>query len=157
MLPTPSILLSRCDLRLHEHSQNYQEKLCLLFGKTAEELGFLDVPLSEESEANAEEPVHTRERPQTVVSSSVQHVSQGALTPHQAIDLLCAVQDGYGEQQVGAWLAVGATDLAPLFASHWSLEDVLTSLQVVLKGVQAMSHITRRTLLRLGAAFSGPL
>jgi tetratricopeptide (TPR) repeat protein len=145
-------MVSRWELGKYPPSPFYQEKLCLLFGKTAEELGFLEVPLSEESEAKADEPEHAPERPQTVVSSSLQHGSQVALTPHQAIDLLCAVQDGCGEEQVGAWLALGATDFAPLFESHWSLEDVLTSLQVVLKGVQAMSNITRRTLLRLGAA-----
>jgi tetratricopeptide (TPR) repeat protein len=145
-------MVSRWELGKYPPSPFYQEKLCLLFGKTAQELGFLDVSPGPEPEANTDGPNHAPEYPLTVVSSSMQPVPWGAFTPHQAIDLLCTVHNEHHEPQIGAWLALGVTDLAPLFESGWSLEDVLTSLQVVLKGVQAMPHITRRTLLRLGAA-----
>jgi tetratricopeptide (TPR) repeat protein len=118
----------------------WQEKLCLLYSKSAEELGFM-------------EPPHIPERLPAVVSSSMQHVSPVLSLPsHRTIDLLCETLDDSIEQQLGAWLAVSADDLAPLFGCGWSLEDVLTSLQVVLQGVQAMSRFSRRKLLQLGAA-----
>jgi len=123
----------------HVPSPTYQEKLCLLFAKSAEELGFV-------------EPLQPPERPHVMVPSSVQHVSPVVLAPHQAIDFLREASDEPVEQQLGAWLALGAGDLAPLFASGWSLEDVLTSLKLVLQGVQAMSKFPRRTLFKLGAA-----
>jgi transcriptional regulator with XRE-family HTH domain/tetratricopeptide (TPR) repeat protein len=123
----------------HMPSSYYQEKLRLLFGKSAEELGFIESP---------PQPGHAP----VVVPSSVQQVLPALFTPHQAIDLLCEAPDKPVEQQLGAWLALGAAHLAPLFASGWSLEDMLTSLKLVLPGVQAMSKFSRRTLFKLGAA-----
>ena len=70
----------------------------------------------------------------------------------QPIDLLDEAPGGSSEQALGAWLAAGAADLSALCAEGWSLEEVLSSLQVVLKGVQAMPNVSRRKLLQLGAA-----
>ncbi len=123
----------------HVPSPYYQEKLRLLFGKSAEELGFI-------------EPLQPPEHAPVVVPSSVPQVLPALVTLHQAIDLLCEASDASIEQQSGAWLALGAGNLAPLFAFGWSLEDVFTSLHVLLKGVQAMSTFSRRTFIQLGAA-----
>src|SRR5947209_7279884 len=49
------------------------------------------------------------------------------------------------EPQPGAWLALGASDLATLFDQGWSLEEVLTALSPILQGIQAMPKISRRT------------
>ena len=56
------------------------------------------------------------------------------------------------EEQAGAWLAVGTAHLGQLFDANWSMDDILQGLQVVLRGVQGMSLMTRRNLLRIGAA-----
>jgi tetratricopeptide (TPR) repeat protein/transcriptional regulator with XRE-family HTH domain len=123
----------------HVPSSYYQEKLRLLFAKSAEELGFIE---------SLPQPGHAS----VMVPSSVQQVLPALFTPHQAIDFLCEASDEPVEQHLGAWLALGAAHLAPLFASGWSLEDMLTSLKLVLPGVQAMSKFSRRTLFQLGAA-----
>src|SRR5258708_22222362 len=70
----------------------------------------------------------------------------------QPIDLLDEASGSSSEQALGAWLAAGAADLSALCAEGWTLEEVLSSLQVVLKGVQAMPNVSRRRLLQLGAA-----
>ena len=69
----------------------------------------------------------------------------------QAIDILCEPAGSLPEQQVGAWLALGVSDLAPLFDAGWSLEALLQTVQLLLQGVQAMPTISRRKLLQLGA------
>ncbi|SRR5260221_1980032 len=123
----------------HVPSLFWRRKLCELYSMSADDLGLI-------------EPLPPQERPSPVVSSSEQFVSPVFFRPiHQAIAFLSEAPEATTEQQLGAWLAVVATDLAPLFELNWSLEDVLTSLQVLLKGVQAMSKFTRRELLQLGA------
>jgi len=123
----------------HLPSPYYQEKLRLLFGKSAEELGFF-------------EPLQPPEPSPVGASSSVQQVLPALFPLHQAIDLPFEASDVSIEQQSAAWLVLGAGNLAPLFAFGWSLEDVFTSLHVLLKGVQAVSTFSRRTFIQLGAA-----
>ena len=118
----------------------YQRKLCALFGRTAEELGFI-------------EPQSPPEERLPGVDSRWQPVASVPLPPtYQTIDPLDEIPGTSSEQPLGAWLAAGAADLSALFADGWSLEEVLSSLQVVLKGVQAMSNLSRRKLFQLGAA-----
>src|SRR5579859_1625618 len=67
--------------------------------------------------------------------------------------MLCKTGDTMpAQEQLGAWLAIGAGDLAPLFDERWSVEDILAALQTVLQGVKAMHKFSRRQLLQLGAA-----
>jgi tetratricopeptide (TPR) repeat protein len=73
-------------------------------------------------------------------------------TRFRAVDFLCEASDEPVERQLGAWLALGAGDLAPLFDAGLSLESLLESLRIVLKVVQAMPKFSRRTLFKLGAA-----
>ncbi len=133
-----------------EHLPNlyYQRKLSLLYGKSLQELGF--VITREARDERAREPIPTSDRLPSRVSDPVQ------LTPHQAIDLFGELPHAPAEQQLGAWLALGAGDLATLFDEGWSLEEVLTSLRIVLQGVQAMPYISRRNFgrkfLELGTA-----
>jgi tetratricopeptide (TPR) repeat protein len=77
-------------------------------------------------------------------------------THSQATELISGFSEGSTEQQIGAWLAMSAADLALLFDEGWSLESLIASLQIILQGVQAMPSvtrsITRRRLFQLGAA-----
>ncbi len=75
----------------------------------------------------------------------------GLIQTHQELDLLHATTEGSLEQRLGAWLALGASDLVHLFEEGWTLEEVFTALQVLQKAVQIVSKITRRQLLELGA------
>jgi transcriptional regulator with XRE-family HTH domain len=132
--------VGRWELGVSKPSLFYQQKLCALFGQSAEELGLIE-PLPPPQERLPAVAL----RGQPVAAVPVPSSSQ-------PIDLLAEASGSSSEQALGAWLAAGAADLSALCAAGWSLEEVLTSLQVVLKGVQAMSHLSRRRLLQLGTA-----
>lgn len=88
----------------------------------------------------------------TVISSPRNMEPPQLLTPQQAIDMPWERAETTPEHKLGAWLAVSAGDLIPLFDAGWSREAILESLHVILRGVQAMPCGTRRMLLQLGAA-----
>ena len=132
-------MISRWELGQYRPSRFWQKKLSQLYGKSLEALGFVD-PLPPPACLPA----------RTTIDSQPGTVSLP--TPHEAISLLLDMSERRPEELLGAWLALRATDLAFLFEEHWSIEDILTSLRVVLKGVHVLSTISRRTLLQLGAA-----
>src|SRR6266487_1541645 len=99
-----------------------------------------------------DEPPVGERTPTYVVSGFATARPVSSPGPTQAIDLLCEPLDTLPEQQIGAWLVRGASDLAPLFDAGWSLEALLQTVQLLLQGVQAMPVISRRKLLHLGAA-----
>lgn len=71
---------------------------------------------------------------------------------HQPLDLvLQATAESRPEERLGAWLALGASDLVHLFEEGWTLEEVFALLLVLQKAVQTVSKITRRHLFELGA------
>src|SRR5204863_3489511 len=86
------------------------------------------------------------------VRSSVSLRSPVEFPNHRAIDFLCEHPDGRPEEQLGAWLALGANDLVHLLANGWTVENILEALRPVLQVVQAMPMINRRQLFQLGAA-----
>ena len=132
--------VGRWELGVSKPSLFYQQKLCALFGTSAEELGLI-------------EPLPMPEEPLPGVASRGQPVAVVPFSPNsQPLALLDEAPGSSSEQALGAWLAAGAADLSALFAEGWTLEEVLSSLQVVLKGVQAMPNLSRRKLLQLGAA-----
>ena len=132
--------VGRWELGVSKPSLFYQQKLCALFDTSAEELGLI-------------EPLPPPQAGLPGVASRGQPVAAVPLpSSYQPIDLLAEASGSSSEQALGAWLAAGAADLSALCAEGWSLEEVLSSLQVVLKGVQAMPNVSRRKLLQLGAA-----
>jgi tetratricopeptide (TPR) repeat protein/transcriptional regulator with XRE-family HTH domain len=143
-------MISRWERGIHPPSQFYQRKLSLLYGKSAEELEFLD-PLPDQ----VTEPFPPSPPRLTSVLSNIQQVPSATFSTMQAIDVLCADADTTPDQQLGAWLALSAQDLIPLFDAGWTPEMVLEALHIHLPGVHAMSQISRRTfgrhLLQLGA------
>ncbi len=137
-------------------SPHYQRKLSELFGKSTIDLGFVN-PLVEPEASHT----HTSPLPSSIWSFSspppqrriVDDMPSGHLTRNQAFDMLCEREDTVpAQRQLGAWLVMGASDLAQLFDEGWSVEDILAALQFVLRGVNAMHRISRRQLLKLGAA-----
>ena len=95
-------------------------------------------------------------KPQVVSSPapSFPSVPHLALAHEQtrAIDLLCSHQETGAEYQAGAWLTLGASGLSQLFTEGWTRDDILTSLHLMLQGMQALPSVTRRHLLQLGGA-----
>jgi hypothetical protein len=73
------------------------------------------------------------------------------MSAHRSLDLLRSEAWGSPDRQLGAWLVLGASDLAQLFEEGWTLEEVFTALHVLQKAVHIVSKITRRRLLELGA------
>ena len=138
----------------HLPSFYYQGKLSLLYGKSLQELGL--VASDQTRQERAEEPYHAPNRSLSSISEPSQQRFSTALTPRQAIDFLCETPHSASELQPGAWLALGASDLATLFDEEWSVEEILTALRITLQGVQAMPNISRRAfgrkLVTLGAA-----
>src|SRR5215469_13775154 len=136
-------MISRWERGVHPPSSSYQQKLCSLYGKTAEELGFV-------------EPLQPSERFPPRVSTDSQPGTIQLPAFHQAIDHLLGASASVPEALLGDWLALRVRDLAVLFQVGWSIEEILTSLRVLLKGVQTLSNISRRVfgrqLLQLGVA-----
>lgn len=125
----------------HIPSLYYQKKLCLLFGRSIEELGFIG-------------PVPPPSEP---VSSVLSGIPRGIPVPpphHQTMDMFDASDGPQAslEQQTSAYLTDGVSDLALFVAAGWSVNDILDSLRIILLGVQAMPKITRREIWKLGAA-----
>ncbi len=98
------------------------------------------------------EPLSVEKRPTDAGSGLDTPHTLSSPVPTQAIDIFCEPAGTLPEQQIGAWLALGVSDLAPLFDAGWSLEALLQTVQLLLQGVQAMPVISRRKLLQLGAA-----
>ncbi len=136
-------MISGWERGIHPPSSYYQRKLCRLYEKTPEDLGFL-------------EPLQPPDRFPTRVSTDAQPHTSNLPAFHQAIDHLLQASASTPEELAGDWLALRASDLAVLLQEGWSIEEILTSLGVVLKGVQTLSNISRRafgrTLLQWGAA-----
>ena len=119
----------------------YRQKLCELYGKNAQELGFLDAVVPDDSQG---ESLHIQP------ASSIQHHAA------QSVDLLSSFsEDVTSDQQSGVWLAFSTQNLTPLFDAGWTPHMILEALHVLLPGVHAMSQISRRAfghqMLQLGA------
>ncbi len=145
-------MISRWERGIHPPSPFYQRMLCKLFDKSAEALGFVDSLPNQMAESSS----LSLQLLTGVPSNKPQAVST-ALSSTQAIDLLCVyADDATPDQQLGAWLALSAQHLTPLFDAQWTPQMVLEALHVLLPGVHAMSLISRRAfgqqLLQLGAA-----
>lgn len=118
--------ISKWECGVQTPSLEYREKLCKLYGVSSpEELGFL------KREETSDIPV----------------VSQEPSTPNIFLTPL----HPSGEQQEQIWLTLGASSLGQLFNDGWSTDGILTSLKIVLQGVQVMPLNTQRQVLQLTA------
>ncbi len=152
--PTDEDMLCRLMMLLAQ--QGRRQEALGLYQRTAnvlqEELGTQPAAGTRAlAERIRDEPLAEERTPTYVVSGFDTARSVSSPGPTQAIDLLCEPAGTLPEQQMGAWLALGVSDLAPLFDAGWSLEAVLQTVQLLLQGVEAMPAISRRKLLQLGA------
>ncbi len=182
-------IVSRWECGERKPGPYYRQKLSALFGKSAVELGLVNVQPSYGQSPNAISHASSIQAgvPGTTIGigaadtsldkqeSARAYSSQVAMRPapvpgsanssafslgmplaitqsHQPLDLfLRTTADGSLEERLGAWLALGASDLVYLFEEGWTLEEVFTLIQVLQKAVQTVSKITRRQLFELGA------
>ena len=143
----------------------YRERLCKLYNMTAEQLGFMDAPTL----PRPNQPV--RVAPVFVASSNgyydarliqpalptvipIPTPSIGVIPREQikAIDLLSDGAEHTPDEQLSAWLVLGANHLSMLLDAGLSSEQVLDSLRVVMQAVQGLPGLSRRKLLELDAA-----
>ena len=121
----------------------YQAKLCLLYGTTADQLGFL-----ESSEMS--EPAQVKEPHSSLVIPSFLPESS---TSTKAIDaLLTQEKDAASETVAAHLLSLSGKQLAALTTLGWTQEDIMKALQIVLQGETAMANMNRRQVLQLGAS-----
>jgi tetratricopeptide (TPR) repeat protein len=139
-------MIGRWERGEHLPSLYYQKKLSQLYGKLLHELGFIQAWRAREEQVDAPAAVPARFPP--LVPQSTQQLAPIDLAPREAIDLLHDAPHLTLDQLPGAWLALGAADLATLFRLGWTLEEVLTSLRIVLEGVHPMPNLSRRTFGR---------
>ena len=137
----------------------YQEKLCRLYGLSATQLGFVNgSQFSHVEETNYAQPTgalldEARDRQSYPNAYSVfqEECNRGLARTHQSLDLFCTPAEGNSEGQLGAWLALGTSDLVPLFEEGWTLEEVFTTIQILQNAVQSVSKVTQRQLFERGA------
>jgi tetratricopeptide (TPR) repeat protein/transcriptional regulator with XRE-family HTH domain len=139
-------MISAWERGKHVPDAFWREKLCRLYEASAQDLGFVEpvsqqVPSSVRMSASLPgERVHNL----PVIVTPSEHVQAMHVLEQRA----CAPL----RTQASAWLLLGVDHLAHLFEEGWSVDDILASLQTVLQGVQVMSKVNRRHLLKLGAA-----
>ncbi|GCE31778.1 hypothetical protein KDA_72620 [Dictyobacter alpinus] len=109
-----------------------RRRLCLYFGKNAQELGLIRDEMPVEPEP-------------TEVLVPFERVAQNLSSPQEK-----SQQREQGpEQHAGVWLALHATELSTLFETGWSIEEVLNSLRVVLRGTQGLPSTVRQKIMRI--------
>ncbi|GLV60911.1 hypothetical protein KDH_77300 [Dictyobacter sp. S3.2.2.5] len=131
----------------HNYSINAESRrrLCQYFGMSAKELGLVE----DESQSN-QEPA-----PEASASASPSQSLHLPLlvqqkTSHQGPEPMPREPEIAQEQRAGAWLALNATELSTLFEAGWTMEEVLNSLRVVLRGAQGMPPSVRQKITRIG-------
>ncbi len=139
-------MISAWERGKHVPDAFWREKLCRLYEASAEELGFVEpVPHQVPSSVRMSAPLPGERG----------HALPVIVTPGEYGHSLHVLQQrdcAPLNTQASAWLLLGVDHLAHLFDEGWSVDDILTSLQTVLQGVQVMSKFNRRHLLKLGAA-----
>ncbi len=132
-------MVSKWERGERKPSRFYQAKLCLLYGKTADQLGFLEIidgPLPLASNAAVSYP------------SFIPGPSASA----KAIDVILNNQQAEASEALATHLlSLSGRQLATLTHLGWTQQDIMKALQIVLQGETAMAKINRRQVLQLGA------
>ncbi len=166
-IPGVSAAMVSCwEMGKKKPSPFYQERMCLIYGLAADQLGFMDAPVL--SNPNQSSGVSALARSSTtgqqvILSQPMPPVTKAMTMPFtsvvpreqiQAIDVLTGGTQHTPDEQLGAWLTLGANHLSILLDTGWSSEQLLDAVRVVLQGVQGLPAMTRRKLLQLSGAAS---
>ncbi|GCE21727.1 helix-turn-helix domain-containing protein [Dictyobacter kobayashii] len=122
-----------------------RRRLCQYFGMTARELGLVEeeqttLHVEQAGSGSATNP-HTagiQRTPMVLQKGFQQEHRSGTREPEIA-----------QEQRAGAWLALNATELSTLFEAGWTIDEVLNSLRVILRGAQGMPPSVRQKIMQI--------
>ncbi|HEU0001981.1 MAG TPA: hypothetical protein VFQ36_13860, partial [Ktedonobacteraceae bacterium] len=166
-IPGVSAAMVSCwEMGKKKPSPFYQERLCLIYGLTADQLGFMDAPVLPLPKLLSEivrpfpvsDTLQHASLTQTAASvAKVMPIPFTGVVPRQqiqAIDLLTGETQHTPDEQLGAWLTLGANHLSMLLDAGWSPDNVLDSVRVVLQGVQGLPAVSRRKLVQLSGVAS---
>ncbi len=127
----------------------YREKLCLLYSKSADKLGFIDtLNAPERDNTSASLPVGTRNG--AALYPSVNTVSGSSLNAH-TFDTLLDGEKEASEMLVANLLSLSSRQLATLTTLGWTPHDIMAAIDILLQGEAVMAKINRRQVLQLGA------
>lgn len=141
-------MISAWERGKHVPDAFWREKLCRLYQASAQELGFVEP-------ASHQDPSSVSVRMSAPLPGERAYTLPVIVMPNERVQAMHVLEQRDAaplETQASAWLLLGVDHLAHLLDEGWSVNDILTSLQTVLQGVQVMSTFNRRHLLKLGAA-----
>jgi len=128
----------------HNHPINAEsrQRLCTYFARTAQELGLVhDLP--------QDAPITELVMPVTSSATlfTAQPMQETQTLYHYAHDFFHRdMTISFEQQQNGSWLASSASSLASLFDSGWTVDAVLDSLRIALRGIEGMPVVIRQGL-----------
>ena len=155
-------MVSNWETGTKKPSPFYQERLCKLYNMTADQLGLMESPVLHSAPSIRTAPVSTEGNGyyDARLIHSVPPARNTVPAPFlsvipreqiKTIDLLNDSTEYTHEEQMSAWLALGANYLSLLLDAGESTEQVLDAVRVVLYGVQGLPDICRRELFEMGA------
>jgi DNA-binding SARP family transcriptional activator len=99
--------------------------------------------VSEEMPAQQTEPL-------LLFPDRVSRIAWASHNHHRTLDVLSATPDSFFDgQDLGAWFALSAGDLAELFNVGWTTEGVLDVLRMTLRTIQDLPPVVRQWILQL--------
>ena len=125
-------MISKWETGKYPPSLYYQEKLSVLYGKSIQELGFVEE--QDTSTPSATTPTFSTS-PTLVLSPS---------TSTQSIDAVFNDEGQEPEVLAAKLLSLSGKQLATLTAAGWTLQDVTASLHTILEGEAVLAKINRR-------------
>ncbi|MGI9057183.1 MAG: hypothetical protein ACR2H5_01240 [Ktedonobacteraceae bacterium] len=135
-------MVSKWEREERKPSRFYQSKLCVLYGKSADQLGFIEtIAMPEPSQTNSSNSLLPT--PTFIPGSSV-----GTRT----IDALLSTEQAQVSEALSTTiLSQSSQQLAMLTTLGWTQQDIINAIQIVLQGETAMATMNRRQVLQLGA------
>lgn len=134
-------MISKWERGEKKPSRYYQEKFCLLYGISADQLGFIDI----------QDVIGTMQASDAPLICSVPLILSQPSATTLTIDTLLRGGQAAPEILAATLLSLSSRQLAILAAAGWTLEDIIAALHVVLQGETAMATLNRRRVLQLGA------
>jgi len=127
----------------------YREKLCLLYGTSADKLEFIDTQNAPERDnTSASLPVDTISG--ASLYPSVKTVSGSSLDAH-TFDTLLDGEKEASEMLIANLLSLSSRQLATLTTVGWTPQDIMAAIHILLQGEAVMAKVNRRQVLQLGA------
>jgi tetratricopeptide (TPR) repeat protein/transcriptional regulator with XRE-family HTH domain len=134
-------MISKWERGEKKPSRYYQEKFCLLYGASADQLGFISI----------KDVIGTRQASDATLICSIPVVFSQPSAATLTIDTL--LRGGQAAQEIiaASLLSLSSQQLAFLTEAGWTVQDIIAALHVVLQGETAMATLNRRQVLQLGA------